>query len=120
MAHDYRSGDRDQLFLLPPSMWDWLEEDHLAFFVIDAIELVDTSSFDATHPAGPGAPAYDPRAMLGILIYAYTTGVRSSRAIAGLPKRPRLQSDRRQPLPGPPDDRTLSCGERGCDQGPLY
>ena len=82
MAHDYRSGDRDQLFLLPPSMWDWLEEDHLAFFVIDAIELVDTSSFDATHPAGPGAPAYDPRAMLGILIYAYATGVRSSRAIA--------------------------------------
>lgn len=81
MALGYRSGDRDQLFLLPPSMWDWLEEDHLAFFVIDAIELMDTSSFDAAHPEGPGAPAYDPRSMLGILIYAYATGVRSSRTI---------------------------------------
>ncbi|MGH9104921.1 MAG: transposase [Acidimicrobiales bacterium] len=81
MAHGYRSGGRDQLFLLPPSMWDWLDEDHLAFFVIDAIELMDTSSFDAAHPEGPGAPAYDPKAMLGILIYAYATGVRSSRVI---------------------------------------
>ena len=62
-------------------MSDWLEDDHLAFFVIDAIELMDTSSFDASHPDGPGRPAYDPKVMLGILLYAYATGVRSSRTI---------------------------------------
>ena len=74
-------GDRDQLFLLPPSMADWLEEDHLAYFVIDAVKLIDTSAFHDAHPGGPGRPAYDPEMLLGLLLYAYATGVRSSRAI---------------------------------------
>jgi len=81
MAYGYRFGDRDQLFLLPPSMADWLEEDHLAFFVLDAVELIDTSAFHDAHPEGPGRPAYDPEMLLGLLLYAYSTGVRSSRAI---------------------------------------
>ncbi|MHB1598681.1 MAG: transposase [Acidimicrobiales bacterium] len=81
MAYGYRSGDRDQLFLLPPSMADWLEEGHLAWFVIDAVRLIDTSSFHDAHPEGPGRPAYDPEMLLGVLLYAYATGVRSSRAI---------------------------------------
>ena len=81
MAYGYRSGDRDQLFLLPPSMADWLEEGHLAFFVIDAVKLIDTSRFHDAHLDGPGRPAYDPEMLLGVLLYAYATGVRSSRAI---------------------------------------
>lgn len=81
MAYWYNAGDRDQLFLLPPSMYEWLEEGHLAYFVIDAIKLMDTSAFDAAHPRGPGRPAYDPRMLLGLLLYGYSTGIRSSRLI---------------------------------------
>ena len=81
MAYGYRRGDRDQLFLLPPSMADWLEEDHLAWFVIDAVELIDTSAFHEVHPEDPGRPAYDPEMVLGLLLFAYATGARSSRAI---------------------------------------
>ena len=81
MGYGYRKGDRDQLFLLPPSMADWLEEDHLAYFVIDAVKLIDTSAFHEAHPEGPGRPAYDPEMLLGLLLYAYATGLRSSRAI---------------------------------------
>ncbi len=81
MGYGYRKGDRDQLFLLPPSMADWLEEDHLAYFVIDAVKLIDTSAFHEAHPEGPGRAAYDPEMLLGLLLYAYATGLRSSRAI---------------------------------------
>jgi transposase len=81
VAFSYIECDRDQQFLLPPSMWDWLPEGHLAFFVIDAVGVIDTSSFHFTHLDGPGRPAYDPDMMLTLLLYAYCIGVRSSRAI---------------------------------------
>jgi transposase len=82
MAYSYINCDRDQLFLLPPSMLDWLEEDDLAFFVIDAVGLIDTSAFHASHPNdGAGRRAYMPEMMLTLLLYAYCTGMRSSRAI---------------------------------------
>jgi transposase len=64
------------------SMRDWLEEGHLAWFVIDVVEAIDTSQFHARHPNdGPGRPAYDPDMMLALLFYAYMTGSRSSRRI---------------------------------------
>ena len=82
MAYGYIQCDRDQLFLLPPSMWDWLPEGHLALFVIDAVSLLDTAAFHEVHPHdGAGRPAYDPDMMLTLLLYAYVTGMRSSRAI---------------------------------------
>lgn len=63
-------------------MRDWLQEGHLAFFVIDAVELIDTSAFHAAHPGDrPGRPGYDPDMMLCLLLYSYATGMRSSRAI---------------------------------------
>jgi transposase len=75
-------GDRDQLFLLPPSMLDWLEEGHLAYFLIDAVGLLDTSALSEAHPTdGAGRAAYEPEMMLTALLYAYATGMRSSRAI---------------------------------------
>lgn len=82
MAYHYVGGDRDQLFLLPVSMRDWLEEGHLAWFVLDVVARVDTSALHARHPNdGAGRPAYDPDMMLALLLYAYGTGLRSSRRV---------------------------------------
>lgn len=82
MAYSYMDCDRDQLFLLPPSMWDWLPEGHLAFFVIDVVSMIDTSAFHAPHlNDGAGRPAYHPDMMLALLLYAYCSGMRSSRRI---------------------------------------
>jgi transposase len=85
MALSYLPVDRDQLFLLPPCMRDWLSEGHLAWFVIDVVERLDTSVLHARHPnVGVGRRAYDPDMLLGLLIYAYCSGVRSSRQIERL------------------------------------
>ena len=82
MAGHYAGGNRDQLFLLATSMRDWLDEGHLAWFVIDVVAKVDTGAFHARHPnAGRGRPAYDPDMMLALLFYAYGMGMRSSRRI---------------------------------------
>jgi len=72
VAHFYVGGDRDQQFLLPVSMADWLEEGHLAWFVIDVVAEIDTARFHARHRNdGVGRPAYDPDMMLALLLYAY-------------------------------------------------
>jgi transposase len=82
VAYFYNAPQRDQLFLLPPSVADWLPENHLVWFLLDVVSLVDTSAFDVLHPNdGVGRPAYDPQMMLGILLYAYCLGFRSSRRI---------------------------------------
>ena len=82
MAHFYVGGDRDQLFLMPVSMADWLDEGHLAWFLIDVVATIDTSAFHARHPNdGVGRPAYNPDMMLALLLYAYAMGLRSSRRI---------------------------------------
>ena len=82
MAYHYIGGDRDQLFLLPVSMRDWLAEGHLAWFVIEVVERIATSGLHGRHPNdGVGRPAYDPDMMLALLFYAYATGSRSSRRI---------------------------------------
>jgi transposase len=82
VAHFYVGANRDQEFLLPVSMADWLEEGHLAWFVIDVVASIDTSAFHARHRNdGVGRPAYDPDMMLALAFYAYATGLRSSRRI---------------------------------------
>jgi transposase len=83
MARNYRRYDPDQSLLLPPSLRDWLPEDHLAFFISDAIDAMDLSAFEARYgDEGPGKQAFDPRMMLKVLVYAYATGTFSSRKIA--------------------------------------
>jgi transposase len=84
MAYGYRAVDRDQPFLLPPDMRDWLPDGHLAWFVIDAVSVLDVARFAArATPAGSaaGRAAYDPRVLLALLVYGYARGLRSSRKI---------------------------------------
>ena len=82
VAVNVRSGDVDQLMLMPPSVRDWLPEDHLAFFVIDTVAELDLREFFSVHRAdGRGGSVYDPAMMLAVLLYAYCTGERSSRRI---------------------------------------
>jgi transposase len=85
VANQYVVADRDQLFLLPPAMRDWLPENHLVWFVLDVINAIDRTAFHARYVrSGPGRPAYHPDQMLALLIYAYANGVRSSRQIQRL------------------------------------
>lgn len=85
MARSYRPVARDQGFLLPPSMADWLPEDHLVWFVLDVIEQLDTSAFHSGRRlGGRGRQGFDPDMLLGVLVYGYATGERSSRRIERL------------------------------------
>jgi transposase len=82
MAQNFIGCDRDQSFLLPPDVRDWLPEGHLAWFVLDAVAGMDLSGFCGAYRAdGVGRRAYDPSAMVGLLLYGYARGVRSARAI---------------------------------------
>ena len=77
-----RAGDVDQLMMMPPSVREWLPEDHLAFFVLDVVAELDLSAFYLAYRAdGKGGSVYDPAMMLSVLLYAYCTGERSSRRI---------------------------------------
>lgn len=77
-----RAVDRDQLLLMPPSLLDWLPPDHLAWLIIDVVAELDLSGFYRSLRAdGRGGCSYQPEAMLGILLYAYCVGERSSRRI---------------------------------------
>ena len=78
----FRAFAPDQMLLLPPSLDEWLPEDHLARFVAELVdEVLDLSPVLASYTEKRGYPPYDPRLMVRLLIYGYTTGVRSSRAI---------------------------------------
>ncbi|WP_454896374.1 IS1182 family transposase [Streptomyces halobius] len=82
MDKTFRAFDPHQVLLLPPSLNEWLPEDHLARFVADLVdEVLDFGPVLADYTEKRGYPPYDPRLMLRLLIYGYTTGVRSSRAI---------------------------------------
>jgi transposase len=82
MGYNVRMGDRDQVYLMPPSITDWLPEDHLAFFVLDVVDELDLSDFYGAYRAdGRGGAVYDPSLMLAVLFYAYAVGERSSRRI---------------------------------------
>jgi transposase len=67
---------------MPPSLREWLPEDHLAWFVLDAVEEMDLDHFYADYRAdGHGRAAYEPSMMVALLLYAYATKQRSARAI---------------------------------------
>lgn len=86
MATSYRRVDRDQQFLLPPDMREWLPAHHLVWVIEALVADLDTSAFAKrrrrmTTTSRAGQRGYDPDMLLVLLLYAYSLGVRSSRAI---------------------------------------
>ncbi len=82
MGYRFVTAGREQGFLLPPDVRDWLPEDHLAWCVIEVTGQLDLGGFRAAYRAdGQGRPAFDPAVMVALVLYCYCTGVRSSRAI---------------------------------------
>ena len=82
MSQNFRVVIVSRCFLLPPSLRDWLPADHLAWFVIDAVDRLELSAFFAAYRAdGLGRAAYDPAMMVALVLYAFATGERSARGI---------------------------------------
>ncbi len=76
MAQNFLPCDRDQVLLVPPSLRDWLAEDHLAWFVLEAVAELDLQAFYAAYRTdGWGAAAHDPQMMVALVVYAYAVGV---------------------------------------------
>lgn len=76
----FRPYDPAQCYLLPPSLDDWLPEDHEARFIAEVVDdLLDLGAIYDSYVEAAGFPPYDPRLMLKLLLYAYSTGVTSSR-----------------------------------------
>jgi transposase len=75
----FRAYDRDQSFLMPPSLDEWLPQDHTARFIDETVELLDLAVIYDSYVSASGAPPYHPEMMLKLLFYAYSTGVTSSR-----------------------------------------
>ena len=72
--------DRQTDFLFPPSVQDWLPENHLARFIVEVIDRLDLTELTRQY-AGRGSAAHHPAVLLGLLIYGYSTGIPSSRKI---------------------------------------
>ena len=82
MGQNFIACDRDQSFLMPPDVRDWLPDNHLAWFVIDAVAVIDLDAFYGAYRAdGHGRAAYEPSMMVALLLYGWSRGIRSSRAI---------------------------------------
>lgn len=84
MHKTYRPWDPRKTFLFPPSMTDWLDDDHLAFTILDIVGQLDLSAIhDKLQAKDPrGERPYDPRMMVALLLYGYCVGEFSSRRIA--------------------------------------
>ena len=77
-AHEQLSNfDRNSVFLLPPSVNEWLPERHLARFVAEIIDALDVSAMSNSY-RGSGSASYHPKLLLAVLVYGYATGVFSS------------------------------------------
>jgi len=80
MSAKFIDYDQSTLYLLPPSLQDWLPEDHLARFVVEIVDQLDLGSLKAAY-AGRGSQPYNPEMLLALLFYGYATGVFSSRKL---------------------------------------
>ncbi len=82
MAQSFLSCDREQDFLMAPSVREWLPAGHLAWYLLDVVERLDLDAFYGVYREdGSGRPAHDPGMMVALLLYAYAVGERSSRQV---------------------------------------
>ena len=78
----FRSYAVEQLLLLPPDLREWLPEGHLAYFLVDVVQELDLSEIYASYDGSQGGrPGFDPRLMVGLLLYGYCLGITSSRKL---------------------------------------
>ena len=88
MGYNFFPCERDQLYLMPPALQDWLPEGDLAWFILDAVAQMNLTAIERTYRAdGWGQAAYEPAMMVALLLYAYCLGERSSRRIERLCQR---------------------------------
>jgi transposase len=80
MSGNFRSFDRETMFLMPPSVQDWLPKGHLARFVVELVDQLDLRVLRESY-AGRGSAAYHPEMLVALLFYGYATGIRASRKI---------------------------------------
>jgi transposase len=82
---NFITADREQSYLLPPSIQEWLPENHLAWFILDAVDQMNLRAFyKGYREDGRGGAAFEPSMMVSLLLYAYCVGERSSRRIERL------------------------------------
>jgi hypothetical protein len=112
MAQNFLGCDRDQELWLPPSLREWLPANHLAWFVIDAVESMDLAAFYAVYRTdGHGSPAHEPW-MLALLLYCYASGAALAAHRAALDRGHRGPRDLRQPSGRSHDDRPVPSAPR--------
>ena len=88
MAYNLKGCNREQIYLMPPSLQEWLPEKDIAWFIIDVVGQIDLSGYYRKYREdGRGQEAYDPSMMVALLLYAYSNGIQSSRAIERLCER---------------------------------
>jgi transposase len=82
MPQNFIECQRDQAFLMPPDLRDWLPVDHLVWTIVDSVKEMDLAAFYSDYRLdGHGRAAYEPSMMATLLLYAYARGQRSSRVI---------------------------------------
>jgi len=82
MAREFAGVDRGQLLLMPPSLLEWLPEDHLVWSVLGAVDQMNLERFREAYRLGAaGRAPFDPAVMVALLLYGYARGIRSSRAV---------------------------------------
>ena len=85
MAEHFREPERRQQALLPADMMEWLPQDDIVHLIVEVVAMMDLSKFEAGYElGGAGKAPFAPQMLLALLIYAYSQGVRSSRAIERL------------------------------------
>jgi transposase len=78
---NFKNVDRETPYLMPPSMQDWLSQNHLARFIVDVVSELDLRPFRDSYRLNGGTEPYDPSVLLSLLFYGYATGMNSSRKL---------------------------------------
>jgi transposase len=88
MAYNFKECNRDQIYLLPPTLQEWLPSKDLVWLLLDAVAEMDLRAFyEKYREDGKGQSAFEPSMMVSLLLYAYSLGIRSSREIEKLCER---------------------------------